>query len=309
MVRTPTIVFALCLVLVSTIRAEDATIEPNTRRRVETKAPAQNDTRPDKTRESALPHHDRDGGPDCRPDHVAEIDQPRVVFMIGELEYNTKLSLPKFAREQLEPRGICSTIVHADEKDRNNFPGLRALKAADLLLVSVRRRSLPLDQLALVREYAESGRPIIGIRTASHAFHTKGEHPDGHAEWQTFDREVFGGNYRDHHVGGGVTPLKAVEESAKHPILAGVSFDSFVGHGSLYRVTPLSATAMPLVVGTIPDQPPQPVAWTHRYKRSRVFYISLGHFDDFASPDFNRLLTNAVVWALNIRAENSQPRP
>jgi type 1 glutamine amidotransferase len=229
----------------------------------------------------------------------AEASQPHVVFMIGEREYKTNESLPKFAKEQLRPRGIRSTIIHADADDKNNFPGLLALKTADLLFVSVRRRSLPEDQLALVREYAESGRPIIGIRTASHAFHTKGQHPEGHAEWQSFDPDVLGGSYRGHHGNGITSTLKTAEGAGKHAILRGVSLDSFVGHGSLYQVAPLAKTTTTLVIGTIPDQQPEPVAWTHQYKDSRVFYTSLGQIDDFKSHDFNRLLTNAVFWALD----------
>ncbi|MBP90201.1 MAG: nicotinamidase [Planctomycetaceae bacterium] len=229
----------------------------------------------------------------------AEANRPHVVFMIGEREYETRDSLPKFAKEQLEPGGIRSTIIHADADDKNNFPGLLSLKTADLLFVSVRRRSLPEDQLALVREYAGSGRPIIGIRTASHAFDTKGKHPEGHAEWRSFDPEVLGGNYHGHRANGVTSTLKAAKDAGKHPILQGVSLDSFIGHGSLYQVAPLAKTATSLVIGTIPEHPSEPVAWTHQYKNSRVFYTSLGQIDDFKSPEFNRLLTNAVFWALN----------
>ena len=77
-----------------------------------------------------------------------------------------------------------------------------------------------------------------------------------------------------------------------------MSVDSFRGNGSLYQVSPLAKTTEPLVIGTIPDQPSEPVAWTHRFGDSRVFYTSLGHAEDFKSADFNRLLTNATFWAL-----------
>lgn len=239
-----------------------------------------------------------------KPAHqFAEATQPHVVFMIGEREYKTNESLPKFAKEQLEPRGIRSTIIHADAEDKNNFDGLLALKNADLLFVSVRRRSLPADQLALVREFAETGKPIVGIRTASHAFHTNGKHPPGHAEWQEFDPAVLGGSYRGHHGNGIASTLKTADKAADHPILKGVSVDSFRGNGSLYQVAPLAKTTTPLVIGSIPGKPSEPVAWTHQYKKSRVFYTSLGHIDDFESKDFNRLLTNAVMWAFGKAAD------
>ena len=37
------------------------------------------------------------------------------------------------------------------------------------MLVSVRRRTLPHKQLAMIREFAAAGKPVVGIRTASHA--------------------------------------------------------------------------------------------------------------------------------------------
>ena len=222
-----------------------------------------------------------------------------VVFMIGEREYKTKDTLPVFAETQLETRGLRCTFVHADDRDKNDFPGLMALKTADLLVVSVRRRSLPKEQLDLVRQYIKSGKPLVGIRTASHAFHTFGKYAEGHDEWQSFDHDVLGGNYRSHRAPGIASVLNAASDAVDHPILAGVSLDSFVGNGSLYVVRPLSKTARPLVIGSIPDHPSEPVAWTHRYGDSRVFYTSLGHPDDFKSAQFNRLLTNAVFWAIN----------
>jgi len=161
--------------------------------------------------------------------------------------------------------------------------------------------SLPSPNLCcahLVREYVAAGKPVVGIRTASHAFHTKGVHPEGHDEWQAFDAEILGGNYHGHHANGITSVLTAAEGAQGHPILAGVSVDSFLGGGSLYQVSPLAKTAAPLVIGSIPDHPAEPVAWTHQHGDSRVFYTSLGHISDFNSGAFNRLLTNAVFWAL-----------
>jgi len=229
----------------------------------------------------------------------AEATQPHVVFMIGEREYETNVTLPEFAKKHLEPRGIRSTIIHADQADNNRFAGLEALKTADLLFVSVRRRCLPKEQLDLVREFVAAGKPVIGIRTASHAFDTKGEHPDGHDEWQEFDAQVLGGNYHGHHANGVTSILSLAEGAEGHPILEGVSVDSFIGGGSLYQVSPLAKTATPLIIGTIPDHPGEPVAWTHQHGNSRVFYTSLGHISDFKNTAFNRLLENAVLWALD----------
>ena len=224
---------------------------------------------------------------------------PQAVVMIGEGEYETDRTLPEFVARYLEPIGIRTTIIHADGVNRNLFPGLDVLKKADLLILSVRRRALPQKDLALIRDYLKAGRPLIGIRTANHAFHTHNQKPDGHAEWQEFDRDVVGGNYRGHHGVGPATKLSVSKKGRNHPILRQVSVNSMLGNGSLYQVSPLAGTATPLLIGTILGEKPEPVAWTHHFKGGRIFYTSLGHAQDFENESFRRLLTNAVRWALD----------
>ena len=91
--------------------------------------------------------------------------------------------------------------------------------------------------------------------------------------------------------------MTAAADAANHPILTGVRLP-MTGHGSLYKVSPLAKTATPLLIGAIPDQPPEPVAWVNAPGRSRAFYTSLGSPDDFRDAAFRRLLANAILWAL-----------
>lgn len=227
-----------------------------------------------------------------------------LVFMIGEDEYLTWETLPEFAKKDVEPLGHHVTIIHADSADKNHFPGLiEALKDADLLLVSVRRRTPLKEQLDAVRAYLAAGKPLIGIRTASHAFALRPKDTlidDKHANWQEFDPEVLGGNYSNHHRGEDKTILTIAPGAESHSILKGIALSELVGNGTLYKNTPLAKTATPLLIGTIPNQPPEPVAWTHRYgtKQAKVFYTSLGHVDDFKEPAFRRLMLNAIAWTL-----------
>ena len=86
--------------------------------------------------------------------------------------------------------------------------------------------------------------------------------------------------------------------AGSHPILAGVKLP-LTSNGSLYEVRPLGESTTRLLIGTIPDQEPEPVAWTNQYKKSRIFYTSLGHPDDFKNESFRRMLINAVFWAIN----------
>jgi type 1 glutamine amidotransferase len=229
---------------------------------------------------------------------------PNVVVMIGEDEYHTWETLPEFAERDLRPRGYRVTIVNQDAADKNNFPGLvEALRTADLLVVSVRRRTPPSEQLDAVRAHLAAGKPLVGIRTACHAFALRPADPPAaaaHATWQNFDPEVLGGHYTNHHAEGPPTTVAVASGGETHPILRGISVARLVGAGSLYKVSPLEKGTTPLLLGAIPGQPAEPVAWTHLYgtKRARVFYTSLGHPDDFKNAEFRRLLGNGVAWAL-----------
>ena len=225
-------------------------------------------------------------------------NRSRAVFLIGEDEYKTEVTLPAFAAKELEPLGVRCTFVIADPKSPHYFPGTEALNDADLLLLSVRRRAPTAEQMAIIRKYMESGKPLVGIRTACHAFDTRGKAPAGHAEWKSFDPDVLGGHYTGHH-GNGVEPEITGPPSEKtHMILRDV-VTPFVSKGSLYKTSPLAAGTQPLLMGTIPGQPPEPVAWVRMIGPSRIFYTSLGHPGDFENPSFRRLLTNGVFWALN----------
>jgi len=248
-----------------------------------------------------------------RPFRFPADERPRILLAIAEREYRTWETLPAFARDVLADICGCSvTVVHgAPDKDRNFIPGFaEALKQADLLLLSARRRALPEGDIKALREFLAAGKPLVGVRTASHAFDTKGKHPAGHAEWRKFDPEVLGGNYHGHYGRGPKTAVTIASGAEGHPILAGVKAP-FAAKGSLYRTSPLAESTTLLLMGAIPDKDPEPLAWTNTYGKSRVFYTSLGHVDDFkgTDPPLVRLLRNAVFWALSkpVPKRNAQP--
>lgn len=225
--------------------------------------------------------------------------RPHLVFVIAEDEYRTEMTLPVFASAQKLERGYHVSYVLGQEATRNDLPGLGVLDVADAAVISVRRRVLPDAQVALVRSFVAAGKPVVGIRTASHAFAASGKQsvPEGHTSWVTFDPEVLGGHYHGHHKAGLNVAIERVSAAETHPILAGIDVTKLSGRGSLYKVSPLAKTTTPLLVGTIPGEPTEPIAWVNAPAGGgRVFYTSLGHVDDFAQPEFNRLLRNAIDW-------------
>jgi type 1 glutamine amidotransferase len=240
---------------------------------------------------------------------AAETTQPKsvkpkhVVIVMAEDEYDTHRTLPEFARTHLA-KDYRTTLVFADDRDRNTLKGIEAVREADLLVLSIRRRTLTKDQLALFREHAAAGKPIVAIRTSSHGFSPPlgGSVPSGHEAWNEFDREVLGGNYTGHHgnskPGDPKTYVKVIPEAARHPILKGVPSDEFQVRSWLYKVSPLSKSATALMIGRVEGRdPPEPVAWTHTHKGGRIVYTSLGHPDDFKLAAFQTLLKNAIDWA------------
>jgi len=230
-----------------------------------------------------------------------EDKRPLVVFLSAENEYKAAETLPEFAHELELKHGLDCEILQASTEKQgeaiHTISGMESLTDAELVVVYARRRGFPVDQMKYLREFLDRGGPLIGLRTASHAFDSRGSAPKDHDEWPKFDPEVLGGNYQGHYDAGPMAAITAAANVADHPILRGVELP-LLSSGSLYRPSPLAAGTQLLLVGTIPDQPPEPVAWTNRYKDSRVFYTSLGHPDDFKNPQFRRLLLNAVFWAL-----------
>lgn len=209
-----------------------------------------------------------------------------IVLISGEYEYDSARTLPAF-------RSYLSTnypfkCVCLERTRGEDIPGLDALDKADLAVLFIRRMTLPEEQLGRIRKYVASGRPLIGLRTASHAFEN----------WKEWDREVLGGNYQNHYANDLVATIRVRPEAVDHPTLKGVAAE-FVAGGSLYRNAPLPTGSFVLLTGSVNGHPPEPVAWTHSAGTARVFYTSLGHPKDFENPSFRRLLVNAIFWALD----------
>jgi len=228
--------------------------------------------------------------------------RPKVVFISAESEYGAAESLPVFAHELETKYGLrCEILQGTNTKarpGRHEISGMEALAKADLVVVFARRRAFPADQMKYLRDFLARGKPLIGLRTASHAFDAKGDGPKDHVEWPKFDPEVLGGNYHGHHGRGPKTTVVLAKGAEAHPILAGVQ-TPFTSTAPLYEVRPLAKSTKALLIGEIPDKTPEPVAWTNRYGKCRVFYTSLGGVEDFKNLGFRRMLVNAVFWVMD----------
>lgn len=205
---------------------------------------------------------------------------PTVALLSGSLEYKSDECLTGY-QPHLEKAGW--TCVRLFRKADDDIPGLDKLATCDAALFFTRRLTLAGPQLDAVKAYCASGKPVVGVRTASHGFQN----------WLAMDAEVFGGDYKGHWKAGTTCTVMIAER--KHPVLKDVR--PFTSPGSLYKNPKLAADVMVLATGVAGDKSDS-VVWVRERavagKTQRVFYTSLGHPDDFNPPEFRALLVNAI---------------
>ena len=205
----------------------------------------------------------------------------KLCMVSGSFEYESESSLTAF-RDYVEREHPVRTdlIVYRSEDDHQS---LSAIEETDVLLVFTRRLNADGAELERFKAYCGAGGPIVGVRTASHAFQN----------WLAFDGDVLGGNYQMHWRHGPRARVRFEPGSEGHPLLEGVA--EFSSAGSLYRNTPIAPDTS-LLMSASTDEHDEPVTWTRNHAGGRVFYTSLGHQEDFEEPSFLRLLANAVLW-------------
>ena len=261
-------------------------------------------------------------------------DGKNVVLIAGDDEYHSEQMMPQFGRILEERQGFhCIVLFSKNEKGeidphaRENIPGLDALKNADLLILFTRFRDLPDKQMKYFLDYLESGKPIFGIRTATHAFEIASGKTYAKYSWNSketgweggFGRKVLGETWIAHHGNHGKqsTRGRIVTEQKTSPILRGIADGEIWTRTDVYEVRlPLPPTCVPLIDGEVLtgmketdpavagklNEPMMPVAWTNTYKKARVFTTTMGAAEDFESEALRRLFVNAALWAVGREA-------
>lgn len=211
-------------------------------------------------------------------------DAPLKVCMLSaSTEYGSDASLDNFQKFLEKNYSVVCTRATGAERG-TDLKGLENLDGCDVMLLFTKRMTLPDVQLDKIKKYCESGRPIVGVRTASHAFQN----------WLEFDTRVLGGNYKNHYGKGPPTKVTLVEKAKEHPILKGVK--EFESPCSLYKNSDQATDVEVLMTGTN-GSGTEPLTWTRDYKGGRMFYTSLGGVEDFANENFKVMLANALFWA------------
>ena len=262
-----------------------------------------------------------------------KVDTPlHIVFISGDEEYRTEESMPMLARLAKRELNAKVTVCYAldstgiiNPNNTNHISNLDALETADLMVIFTRFRALPKEERDYIVNYAESGKPIVGFRTATHAFKYKDPSLEyWNDEWPT---KVFGQQWITHHghFDGGKFPVTEISTiKSEHPILRG--FNSFKAYSWLYHVDggdwKLFGDSEPILKGhSLKSQHEidgkldkfpltNPVAWTKSYtgssgKKAKVFFTTLGHPYDFKLPVVRKIALNGIFWALD--KENEIP--
>ncbi len=256
-----------------------------------------------------------------------------IVLVAGDEEYRSEEALPMLARLLSVRHGFRCTLLFStdpetgaiDPDNRLHLPGLQALASADLLVLFVRFRRLPDEDMRHVVEYVESGKPVIGIRTATHAFIYEPGSASPYARWAWdsaewpggFGQQVLGETWVSHHGAHGKESTRGVVPEAvkDHPVLRGVH--DVWGPTDVYGIRVLPPDARVLLEGSIhtgmePDAPAaddarnaprMPIAWIRERslgeeKVQRVFASTIGASVDLRSEDLRRLYVNACLWAV-----------
>jgi len=236
--------------------------------------------------------------------HLSIKEKPHIVFLISEDpdNYEAHKTIPPFA-EMLEKEEDFQVTVLKGSGERSSyaFPGLDVLSEADLLVVFCRRLALPEEQLDLIQQYLKKGKPLVGIRTANHAFSVRNEKiPEGYQDWWDFVPDILGSENRGYGPVAPGTDVSIAPGAKDHPILKEIGPAQWHSEGNMYLVAPLlDKNAVVLLTGTVGDKI-EPIAWTRMAKKSRIFYTSLGYPKDFEIPQFKQLLMNGINWALEM---------
>ena len=253
-----------------------------------------------------------------------------IVFVTGEEYYRSEEGMVMFAQILAERHGFKCTVLFAIDPatgtinpNRNqHIPGLDALRSADLMVIFARFRELPDEDMKHIVDYVNSGKPVVGIRNATHAFRYSPNSSSLYKNWDFqsrdweggFGQQILGDTWIAHYGKFQKEATLAHKNliHSNHPVLRGVA-DKIFCHTDVNAVERLTAEDVVLFHGQVlsglnPDDPPvtddrkdtrMPFAWFKKYtapsgKQGRSFTTTAGASLDWQSEDLRRLLINAL---------------
>lgn len=255
-----------------------------------------------------------------------------IVLLAGDEEYRSEEVMPMLGKLLAERHGFKCTVLFSqdpetgeiDPNNQTHIPGMAALETADMAICAWRFRELPDADMQHFANFINAGKPILGLRTATHAFNYTRNKDSQFAkysfnarEWPGgFGQRVLGDTWISHHGRHGGESTRGVlnAEFANHPILQGV--DDIWGPTDVYGIKNLIPEAKVLVNGQVLkgmkptdepnlDKPPMPLVWVKEYQgdsdqKGTAICTTMGASVDFENEDLRRLVVNSCYWALGL---------
>jgi len=250
-----------------------------------------------------------------------------IVLISGDEEYRSEEVVPMLGQILSQHHGFRCTVLFAinpetkeiDPDNQKNIPGISKIENADLIIMSLRFRNLPDADMEFFDNYLKSGRPIIGLRTSTHAFRMSKEskfnnYSFNSKEWKGgFGQQILGDTWINHHGAHKKESTRGVVEQANagHIVMKGVK--DVWGDTDVYGIRNLSDDAKILLYGEVlkgmkptdepvdgkKNDPMMPVAWLKPYEvqggqSGMAFCTTMGSSTDFANEGLRRLIVNAA---------------
>lgn len=259
----------------------------------------------------------------------------QIVLLAGDEEYRSEEALPMLGRILAKHHGFRCTVLFSlnpqtgtiDPVNQTNIPGMATLDQADMLILFLRFRELPDADMKHFVDFVNSGKPILGIRTSTHAFayERNKQSPYAHYDFRSrdwpggFGQQVLGDTWINHHGNHGTESTRGVINPTfrNHPILRGV--EDLWGPTDVYGLSHLPTDVQVLVHGQVlsgmqPSDPPVqgpkntplvPIVWLRQYRgstgnTSQIMTTTFGSSVDFQCEDARRLIVNACYWATGL---------
>ena len=251
-----------------------------------------------------------------------------VVLIAGDEEYRSEESCPMLAKILNTHHGFKTTVLfsidpeegYVDPNNQNHIPGMEAVNSADVVIIGTRFRNLPDEQLKPLADYLNAGKPIIGFRTATHAFKTPST--VGGIVWNRFGQDILGEGWVAHYGHHKVEGCRGIinDKYKDHPILNSV--DDIFADSDVYTVKRVNEDNAKILVrgqvtetlqpdsAAVTDNPkknePQPAAWLKSYKtpegtkKGTAFCTTMGSSSDFRNEDLRRMMVNAVFYLVGM---------
>jgi type 1 glutamine amidotransferase len=262
-----------------------------------------------------------------------------IVLISGDDEYRSEEGLPQLAKILSRHHGFdCTVLFEVDPQtgeivpsQHGNIPGLEALKNADLMIILTRFRNLPDDQMKYIADYIDAGKPVLGIRTATHAFEVPAGKTYSRFNWNNardwnggFGRHILGETWVNHWGNHGSESTRGIiaPDMKGNPLVNGC--DDIWVRTDVYEAHP-TPDCKPVILGQVlkgmkPTDPPasyqkrdskgrqqdvnnpmMPIAWIKEYKSDsgksgRSFCTTMGAAQDLENESLRRLLVNAAYW-------------